>query len=752
MGSSQSQSERALVAWAVLGDTIKHADLYEGLFGFVRPIAHAKAGQRFVPFELCDALRDAYGLNMPVMVMESLAERLLNAGLLTVYTKTQAATIYTYSQSADELNGGVSREAISQMLAKFRDYIRSSHEKYASNADEALDNEFFKRLLHVDSLALLSRRDTPESLKRTANTITLRKLGEESSPSLGETSSLRSDEHLDYLFARFVLGVRDESPDTFNLLCDIASANLAAEALLTYREPPKRGDALQGLSIYLDAPLCMDILGVNIGREDYGLELTRVIKNTGVDICVFLHSINEVERVLEARCQSYLQATAAGSSVYSVEPPIIRDRVRAIVNHVEQTLIDRLGCRIVDATTSVPPMIRARIGASEENDIRTHLMSWSSSEGREVDVSSVCDLIRLRSTQEVPTRIISAGPTLVTRNTVLNRTANTAWSSWLVQSGRATNERIKKTAPLSISDRHLVGLIWITQGGGIGELSRELLVANCSSATAARRDVVVRVHNMLISTSPEDAKLFSAIIIDQRAERALMDATFGDPNVVGDDNVLDLLDRIKKATAAEVAEEKNAEISRIEAERDAAASALRERQVELESLRKEIELAQEHNEAQARYVLETDRKKIRDCFDRACVAYKWSGVMVGVFLTLIAYFLQVYLVGILNNVAPESMWSRIAGSWWIPFAAFALPTFCSVYEMPDMIFGSWRIKIANFVFGWLLWWHRVSGASNSATWDFRNKSLRFNELALGLGPAIEPSQVITGVEVDSNRN
>lgn len=79
MGSSQSQSERALVAWAVLGDTIKHADLYEGLFDFVRPIAHAKAGQRFVPSELCDALRDAYGLNMPVMVMESLAERLLNA-------------------------------------------------------------------------------------------------------------------------------------------------------------------------------------------------------------------------------------------------------------------------------------------------------------------------------------------------------------------------------------------------------------------------------------------------------------------------------------------------------------------------------------------------------------------------------------------------------------------------------------------------------------------------------------------------
>jgi len=737
MEQARTHGERALVAWAVLGDTVKQTDLYEGLFGFVRPIAEARAGTRFIPSELCEALRDAYGLNMPVIVMESLSERLQRAGLLSIHSQTKDATSYVYAKGKEAAVSPVPHAAVSGMLERFRFFIRSSSAGMSEETDSRLDQEFFDRLMHIDSLAVLSRRDTAEVPKRTAKTLTLSKSIEEDSKSAAnEDGHARLDEHLDYLFATFLLQIRDGTPETFELLCEIAGANLVAETLLTYRDPPKKGEALQGLSIYLDAPLCMDILGVNIGREAYGIELSRALASCGADLCVFLHSVNEVERVLDARKQSYIQASPSGPNVYSVEPPIVRDRVRAIVGHVEQSLIDRLGCRVVDAAVAVPSAIRARVGAAEESAIRERLAGWTSLDGREVDVSSVCDLIRLRSSLEVPTRLSSAGPTLATRNPVLKRTANEAWKGWLLQTQRATSERIKRLAPLAISDRHLAGLVWITQGGSIGQVSRELLVANCLAATALRRDVVVRVHNSLIDTSPEDARLFAAIILDQRAERALMDATFGDPRLVCDDGVLELLDTVRKATAAEVTAQKDAEIARVAAERSRVESELAKQKEEFASLQAGVELSKKlaSDESQRRTL--QDQLTAKACFATACRGYKWSGVLVGIILTALAVAAQLWLPGMLKEAQPGTIVSWLGDAWWVPVLLFAVPTLLGLYEMPDMLFGAARCKLTDWLFRALLRWHGAQHAVGNAAWDYREKTLTFKETTKRSGSGV----------------
>jgi hypothetical protein len=241
---------------------------------------------------------------------------------------------------------------------------------------------------------------------------------------------------------------------------------------------------------------------------------------------------------------------------------------------------------------------------------------------------------------------------------------------------------------------------------------------------------VVRVHNALITTSPEDAKLFSAVITDQRAERALMDATFGDPNVVDDDNVLELLNRVKRATVEEVTTEKNVEISRVEAERDAATFALHKQQIELQRLRNEVKLAEENSLNQARKDLEEKRDKVRSSFVYACVVYKWSGVMVGLFLTMVAYFMQISLSGILRNSAPGSIWASVARAWWIPILTFIVPTALTMYEMPEIVFGSLRVKMANFVLNRLLWWHRVRDVGDTARCNYKIKSIQFCDSAV----------------------
>ncbi len=724
MNSVQTQSERALVAWAILGDKVKRADLYEGLFDFIRPIADALAGQRYIPSVLAEAVRTRYGLNIPVLVVESLTARFATAGLLAVATQTKDSSTYTFVGSEAGPANLVTERSIASMLERFRAFVRDSAAEFSEYSPAKLDEAFFERLMHIDSLALLSRRDNPEALMRTRSTLSLAK-PPEGSESRGEPN--RQAEHLDYLFARFLLEMSDGLPDEFALLCEIAGANLVAETLLTYRDPPQKGDALEGLAVYLDAPLCMDILGVNIGRDSYGRELARTLQASGVEVCIFLHSIGEIERVLEARRLSYLQAHPSGPGVHTVEPPAVRDRVRLISGHVESTLTSELRCRVVDAATSVPPIIRARVGAGEERAIRDALRGWSSEEGREVDVSTVCDLIRLRSSSLPATRLPEAGPTLVTRNTLVKRTANEAWHQWLTQTNRATPARLRGIAPLAITERHLAGLIWITQGGSIGDVSRELLVANCAAATAARRDVVVRVHNMLLNTSDQDAKLFEAIIMDQRAERALMDATFGDPQVITDDNVLDLLATARRATAEEITNEKNAEIALLAAERDAAATALNAKKAELDDIQRGIELEKQLAADERRKAILTSRVVAQRCFDQACLAYKWSGAIVGAILTAVALVAQMLLPDLLKDLKPDSLAAQFARARWVPFVLFALPTLAGMYEMPDMLFGGLRNKLADRLFRWLA---RRGGADQvlaTSQRDYKARTLRFTE-------------------------
>jgi hypothetical protein len=723
LNNVKTQSERALVAWAILGDAVKKADLYEGLFDFIRPIADSRVGKRFIPSELCEAVQERYGLNMPVLVMESLAARLAKAGLLSVNSKTIDVVSYVYAQSTTTPPNPITEKAIADMLERFRQFIRAGSPENIVHTDTNLDKAFFERLMHVESLALLSRRDIPEAPKRTKQTLTLPLLTASDSAVVN-----REDEHIDYLFASFLLQVRDETPVEFELLCEIAGANLVAETLLTYRDPPLKGEALQDLSIYLDAPLCIDILGVNVGRVTYGEELIRTLKTSGIDICVFLHSVNEIENILEARRASYLQTSQNGPSIHAIEPVEIRDRVRIIAGHVEETLISKLNCRIVDSVASVPAPIRARVGATEERLIRDALQGWQSESGREVDISTVCDLIRLRSTKDVPTRIPAAGPTLATRNSVVKRTANEAWHQWLLHGNRATKERLRRAAPLAISDRNLAGLIWITQGGSIGQVSRELLVANCSAATAARRDVVVRVHNTLVSTSPEDAKLFSAVIMDQRAERALMDATYGDPQVVNDENVQELLETMKRATVREITMEKDAQIKIVENELDITKADLREKNAQLEGVRIANEFADSLAKEKKRKLLIEDQESVEISFQTTCTIYRYLGLVIGLSLALLTLVIQALLPDAVKSLTDDSFVSKVMKSPLTPLVVGFIPALISTYEFPDFIFGGTRKKISDSIFQYLLKRKNLNNLLIDGKWDFKDKTLVFVEI------------------------
>lgn len=709
-------AERAFIAYAVLKSQLDKADLYEGMMVFFRPIAASKAGNLFIPNEFSNELAIKYGLHVPTIVIESLAERMVQAGLLKKRSQSDQVALYEYA-GADTVLTNISLPQVSQVLSRFRDFAREQDIELKKQTDGYLDDALFDRLLKIEALQIMSRRDGMESPKNSARTLTLK-------PQLESNANTRVtsiERHLDYIVSGFILHLLENDSTAFDLLSDIAEANLAAETLLTYRDPPKRGETFDEFEVFLDAPLCLDILGVNPGREQYGSQFYNELKRSGCRLNVFVNSIIEIERILDARKQSYYSSTTPLLQS-QIDSPNIRDLVKAIAGKAEDILRDHYNFQIIDSAVAIPAGRRLTVGAEEEGRIREQLGGWKNVEGREVDISTCCDLIRMRSGNEPATRILKAGGTFVTRNTTLARAANNTWATWLKEKNRASLARTKNIAPLAISDKQLAGLIWITQGGGVGELARAHLVANCSAAVSTRKDVITRVYNTLITTSEQSATVFSAVINDYRAERALMDLTFADPDVVTDENVYVLLDKVKRATAQEVFLEKEAEIKDVIAKHELDILTLQEEKSHLEKLHKEEQ--QKSSIAEAIVVqqnLSDHQLKlhlIQRAYRYARVIYIFAIIFISLILGVITYCIQATF-SLFFSQNGNSTWGFLMAA-----IVFATSGLILNWDLPELIAGKLRNWISENAFKYFSKRYRVESELENYVWNFKSGNIK----------------------------
>lgn len=707
-----SRVERVLVAYAVMGEKIQGADMYEGLWDFLRPFASQRVGHRFIPDHVTSWLADTYALHMPVVVMETLSERMVKAGLLQKHAESAGAATYVFApQPNAALPSSDLSDSISDVLGAFKRFIAESANKFAPLAEEDLEEAFFDRLLNVDSLAILAHRDGQIAAKPRASTLTLVK------PTAVQKHG--DEEHLDYVFGRFLLDLQQTQQKLFDVITVVADAALVSEALLTYREPPKRGEALDGLDIYVDGPLCLDVLGVNVGREEFGREFVQLVQRSGARLFAFHHTILEIERVLDARKGAYL-GSAGYPTERSVEPPATRERVRALAGFAEQFLVDKCGFTVMDGSASVPGAIRQRIGANEEQAVRQQLRN-PSPEALETDVSTACDLMRLRVSRGLTVKLADAGPVLVTRNSILLGATNNVWREHLRDGGRTSAERVRRGAPLAMSERKMCGIAWITSGGSLGQISRRRLIANCAAATSTRRDVIARVLNILQERAPSDQDIFRAVITDQRAERALMDITRGDPYVVSDENVLPILDAVKEATARDVAERKDKEIAQLRDEHAQHRAGQEQRIAAAEGRASELTTEVQALRLDSQFKAEEERQMAAGLIGRAAMGAKkiyWVlPVAFGGVVALFTLALQVVL-----DQPTFSSWAAWK-TWVLPGIGLVLPSMLLAWDVPDGLFGELRKGLCMKYVRWQCGGRVRSALLAKADFNFRNGSV-----------------------------
>ncbi|RZU00918.1 hypothetical protein [Rivibacter subsaxonicus] len=550
--SSITKPKRALLAYCALADRIhqSNAGMFGALVPFFAPICREFAGRMFDAAAFSNAVASLYGMRIPRLAVLGMAEQLEGQGLLVPVVGKARGTVYQYAavsvgEDAPEVPGVTERE-IDSVLHQFVESCRADP-LFTDETEQRLQEEFLDRLLNAESMRLLARKEASVAAKASSKTLALRRA--ESDPK--EQRGLRLDFHA----AQFLVDLRDSQPTLFDRVSDIAFASMAAEALACFSEPAVDKKDLGGLEIYLDSPLLLDVLGVNVDYSVYGTELLAMVSSSGAQPAVFDDCIVEAESVVSGQLASLRSGNSRiGYFGASAKP------------HVLSALKGNIGSRAAAVGISVkqdPQLDLMRRSKNTVGDIQAELSRrmahWPNDEARTHDERSVWALLRIRDANTLCTRICDSKAVFITRNTALAQAANDAWRTWLTAAAKQSVNAANRWAPVALSDKQLAGYLWLRSGEGNGQMSRARLLAHCSAAIRPRPDVKARAYNLVLDLHGKaEADHVAALLEDREGERALMRATRADPEDVTPERLPYIIEQVKLAAgefAAAVARE-----------------------------------------------------------------------------------------------------------------------------------------------------------------------------------------------------
>lgn len=395
---ASTKPRSALLAYCALADRLNKpgAGIAQALTPFLAEVCQPFAGEFFDAAMFSSAVSEKYGIRIPRLAALGLAEHLEKEGLLTAVTGHAKSTAYRYSpaklMSAEAVVSSVTEAEIDAVLNSFVEFCRADA-ALGAQTDTRLQSAFFERLLNADSMRLLSRREMSNAAKKGSETLLLKK------PVIELEPHEREELHLDFLVSQYLLDLRDSNPTGFERVSDIAFANMAAEALAVFREPLTEHTSLSTLTVYLDSPLLLDMLGVNTEYSDYGQELLRAIKSSGATPAIFDHCVAEAESVVGAqlaRLRSGINQMTNGWGT-SAKP----DLLSALVGCVGARASNRLGIA-VHRDPEVNLHRRSPVAVGDiEADLVNRMQAWRNADSRDHDRKSVWECSQ-SATQRTP--------------------------------------------------------------------------------------------------------------------------------------------------------------------------------------------------------------------------------------------------------------------------------------------------------------------------------------------------------------
>jgi hypothetical protein len=494
-------------------------------------------------------LEELCGLSVHPYIIEDWAPRMAIQGLLLPHeSEVVGGRSFTSYVCADPDIPDVAdlETRIVRLFDAFEAYagVLFKLNSLAAPPREILERELVKR---IQSMGFDNIQAKPERPNGSTTALTLERRAQEPDP---ETHAAQL---MDVACATFFIELKKRESEQFELVTDLAAGALGAEVVLSFRVPPKTGASFKGMRVFLDSPLILDLFDVGGQAErEFARYLLDALKKEGAVVATYEHNVGEIVDVLTAAVQNFERKVAVsgqiGARMRTDNNTVIR--AKSILGNPLKRVRD-LGIDVADAK-AIDRSYMPTFDEAAETDLLGKIRPFQGAiSARAVDAASVASIIRYLYGRRPKGGLMAHERMFVTKNTGLVR---------------AAISYIHRLAGLEVADvpiltdRSMAGTLWVASGGKGSELPLHKLLANCTAAVRPRRDVIDKVVGILRNSSPDDVKLFEAMIEDERCGYCLMQSTLGDASLVTDDTTPRLLRDMRRATAAEVIQEKDAEL------------------------------------------------------------------------------------------------------------------------------------------------------------------------------------------------
>ena len=547
-----TKPKRALIAYCALAQRLNTpgVGVLQALTPFFAEACHKLAGELFDAQKFSEEMDQQFGIQIPRLAALGLTEQLHNEGLLEVVSTNSPQRIYKYANQqyfwdAASTNA-LTEPQVEGILTDFAAYC--AEDELLKDIDRSsLDDAFLQRLLSIDSMRILSRKEASGTVKKSAATLVLPKTSDAKDP------SIRKELHLDFMTSQFLLDLQIKDRHAFEVVSDVAFANMAAEAVACFNEPSKERISLEGLTVYFDSPLLLDMLGVNVEYARYGKELLETIRANGARVAVLDHCVTEAENTISAKLASLRSGNNNFSAKFGMSSST--DLLTALAGNVGERAYARLGITLErDPEINLHRRAPTTVGTIEAK-MNSRMQNWRNDEAKQHDRTSVWSMLAIRDSTIPCTRICDSKWIFLSRNTAVVSIANDAWTEWLKGTTKHSTSHIEKWAPVSMSDKQFAGYLWARTGGGQSSIPRTRLLANCSAAVRPRADIKAKAYNLVLQFhGKEEADDLAALLENREGISALMIATSGDPQDITQERLPQIIERVTLAAGEFAAE------------------------------------------------------------------------------------------------------------------------------------------------------------------------------------------------------
>ena len=476
-----------LLAFALVGQGLgSQRDPIVALAPFLSPIANDFDGQPFDPATFRSEMRTRFGIALSRDVTEVFSSRLASMRLLR-----PASRGYTWTKSGVEPRDAAEADArhIDKLISSAKLFFDQRRDLFQGPFDE---DTFLTALTRV----ILSRQTAVRSAIAAV---------ESSAQAEAQNAPDVNQADLDYTASEFISWIRTEDKESFRWAAELAGAALVAESLIEIRTPSAGQHIRPDLTVYLDGPLAMELLGCS-GRPQ--LEDTRYIVNAlrsqGVAISILSHSVSELKDnlrgVLGRMPNERRGPTATALLRNEVEETYLRSVLHTPEYFLEEQRVQVLDVRAL-AQTADPKYF------SQENEhgfFAAIQGQYDNPLAAERDASSISWVIRRRKAH-TDKDVLKSKHVLLTRNALLYQRVR----SYRSQLGLNVSDF---AAPVILA-RDMAGIIWLILGQQERvELSSRELLLQSQRARANTPQVVDEMFRQLKAVNEDNAELFWAAV------------------------------------------------------------------------------------------------------------------------------------------------------------------------------------------------------------------------------------------------